>query len=223
MTSVRAGLFISEGLPTTAPHKLGTTSQSSWRFGWIPSFRPINDPATTTAPAEAKSGGICIRSETSTIHPREGSGTIVGPRGAAGGRTSGNGTGSSHSPSSLGALRRSATAIGSRSRPLLGREREVCPSGGGKAHRSAQERQTLREAKATREAQVVQKRFQVQSGDGGKDQRTQSCLRAGFVPRSRRGRDAEVGRMGHPGAQPQADCPNTGITPGRIRAKGLKP
>ena len=62
-----------------------------------------------------------------------------------------------------------------------------------KAHRSAQERQTLREAKATREAEVVQKRFQVQSGDGGKDQRTQSCLRAGFVPRSRRGRDVEVG------------------------------
>ena len=28
--------------------------------------------------------------------------------------------------------------------------------------------------------------------------------------------------MGHPGTQPQADCPNTGITPGRIRAKGLE-
>src|SRR5215210_3231904 len=47
-----------------------------------------------------------------------------------------------------GALQKSATALGSRPRPLLGREREIGPPSGGKARRATQERASLARAGA---------------------------------------------------------------------------
>ena len=42
------------------------------------------------------------------------------------------------------------------------------------------------------------------------------------MPRSWRRRDAEVGRMGDSGPQPEADCPNAGRAPSRMRPRELK-
>ena len=64
-----------------------------------------------------------------------------------------------------GALRRSAAAFGSRSRSLLGREREVGPRVGGKAHRATQEWASLTRAGAAREATLVQERLSLSGGD----------------------------------------------------------
>jgi hypothetical protein len=82
-----------------------------------------------------------------------------------------------------------------------------------------QEWASLARTGAAREAEVVQAGLSLSGGDRGAHQRAWARLRAGFVPRSRRGRDEQVGRMGHPGAQPEADRPNAGGAAGRMRPK----
>ncbi len=47
VASLKAGLFMMPGRPIAAPQRLGTTAQSSCRFGRIASWRPMFGPGLT--------------------------------------------------------------------------------------------------------------------------------------------------------------------------------
>jgi hypothetical protein len=69
--------------------------------------------------------------------------------------------------------------------------------------------------------QRAQEGEKVLGRDRGTHQRAWTRLRAGSASRSRRRRDGQVGWMGRPGPQPQADIPNTGSTANRMSPKPL--
>ncbi len=98
------GTFAPMACPESAPHTLGTTSQSSCRLGYIPTRRPISDPAITTAPAAIKSGGTCIRSAQSQTQSRIGSGRSAASSGATAGTPLGSGIASSQGGVTSGRL-----------------------------------------------------------------------------------------------------------------------
>ena len=60
--SIIAGDFRSPGLATTAPQRFGTTSQSSFDFGKIPTLRPTRDERATMAGAATNASGCSISS-----------------------------------------------------------------------------------------------------------------------------------------------------------------
>ena len=69
-----AGLFIVAGGPISRPHRLGTTTQSSRRFGRTAHCRPTTAPTATIAAAAQYSGGHWTRSAASSSHARNTSG-----------------------------------------------------------------------------------------------------------------------------------------------------
>ena len=61
MAAAIAGDFFCPGRATTPPHTLGTSVQLSSCLGRTPQPAPITAPNTTTAAAQMKSGGHCMR------------------------------------------------------------------------------------------------------------------------------------------------------------------
>jgi len=92
-----AGVFMTLGGPIAAPQRLGTTSQSSWRWGRMPTLRPTTVAIAIIAAIAGKSGGHCTRSVISCIHVRRDDGSKSKSKGMTGGSSSGSGCGSGHS------------------------------------------------------------------------------------------------------------------------------
>ena len=103
MASASAGDFRTLGRPMTAPHRFGTTVQSSRHFGLMATCRPTTADSATIAPTAGKSGGHCMRSAMSSIHGRSAAGNSAGSNAATGGRVSGSGAGSGQSAAAAGA------------------------------------------------------------------------------------------------------------------------
>src|SRR5262249_32016423 len=84
MTASTAGVFKNPGSPTIAPHKLGTTVQSSYCFGLIPSRRPITPLTVTTSAAAGYASGRHALSAISSSHALNTNGIIDGSRAGTG-------------------------------------------------------------------------------------------------------------------------------------------
>ncbi len=102
---------------------------------------------------------------------------------------------------------------------LLHRERETSPQSGHKTRSVAQERASFKGTPTIREATLVQRRLQVQSGDRRAHQRAAKELRAGAMPRPRRGWYGEVGRLGDIRAQPLQDLRGASRTGSRLTSR----
>src|SRR5579883_1974087 len=93
MASSIAGDFKTPGRPTSHPQRLGTSVQSLFRWGRIPSLLPINEPHATITGTATNSGAHCMRSAMSITQGRSDSGRNSSLNAATGKSPSGKGFG----------------------------------------------------------------------------------------------------------------------------------